>query len=179
IRGVLRHRAFYHLCKIKQVYAENVTKEKLQEVEQSIATLLGSEAKDTGKGTSSGNISKIFFRDIILGPPPARDAICESEKDGVVSKIFNHVKIDRFTGGAIDGALFSERVLYGGTLPLTMEYHPSGNEADPDAKKAFLEALKDLANGLLPLGAASAKGHGFFTADFNEQEAKKWLSLEN
>ena len=36
-------------------------------------------------------------------------------------KILNHVSIDRFTGGAIDGALFSEKATYGKDTEFTTE----------------------------------------------------------
>ena len=88
----------------------------------------------------------------------------DKEKD---AKVFEHVSIDRFTGGAIDGALFQEKAV-AKRDQFTIEILLKKGACD-DAKKAFERALKDVACGRLPLGGATTKGHGFFKG-----EAKKY-----
>lgn len=77
-------------------------------------------------------------------------------------KVFNHVKIDRFTGGAIDGALFQEKAFHS-TNPIEFDiWVESSVFKNEKIKKAFVASLNDLIAGNLPLGGMTTKGHGFF-----------------
>lgn len=76
-------------------------------------------------------------------------------------KIFNHVKIDRFTGGAVAGALFQEKAYYAPSeIPMTIWVERSALE-DTEIKEAFEATLNDLIAGRMPLGGMTTKGHGF------------------
>ena len=87
-------------------------------------------------------------------------------------KIFNHVAIDRFTGGAIDGALFSEEVSQlveqeGNTFDLKISVqnwkkYLANKEEMTAIEEALENSLKDICRGLLPLGGMTTKGHGVF-----------------
>jgi CRISPR/Cas system CSM-associated protein Csm3 (group 7 of RAMP superfamily) len=84
------------------------------------------------------------------------------------SKIFNHNKIDRFTNGTIDGALFSEKVVYDTkNIKLKIFVNIKAFESDKNIEKAFNLALDAIKNGSLALGGMTTKGHGVF------EEAKK------
>ena len=72
-------------------------------------------------------------------------------------------RIDRFTGGAMDGALFNEKVSAGQqvfTLTLLVEKSAFAVTYVKDALEA---AICDLITGMLPLGGAVNRGHGVFT----------------
>ena len=75
-------------------------------------------------------------------------------------KIFDHVKIDRFTGGAIDSALYNEKV-NGQKDKWDIEI-VLADKLDNHIKKAFEDTLNDLCRGLLPLGGKVNRGHGIF-----------------
>ncbi len=79
------------------------------------------------------------------------------------SKIFNHVAIDRFTGGGIDGALFQERVSTSNKFTLTFLVNKTAFDI-PNVQKAWEAALDDLKSGQLQLGGHTTKGHGVFKA---------------
>ena len=69
--------------------------------------------------------------------------------------LFNHNKIDRFTGGTIDTALFKEKVLH---LPeVTFKFKYKNNIWE---NKFLKEAINDLEKGMLPIGGKVNKGHG-------------------
>lgn len=68
----------------------------------------------------------------------------------------NRIKIDRFTGGVIDGALFDEEPIYGGQVQITMEVR----DPQPGEAGLLLLVLKDLLTGDLPMGGTSAVGRG-------------------
>ena len=80
-------------------------------------------------------------------------------------KVFNHVKIDRFTGGAIDGALFQEKVVrFEEEIDIDI-YVDRQALQDEAVKKAFEQAMEDVKTGALPLGGQSSKGHGIFEGE--------------
>lgn len=80
-------------------------------------------------------------------------------------KVFNHTKIDRFTGGTIDGALFQEKaVRYQNPVTIDIWVDKKAFEEDADVKKAFEDTLNDIKSGNLQLGGNSGKGHGVFKA---------------
>lgn len=74
----------------------------------------------------------------------------------------DHVSLDRFTQGPIDGRLFDEAVL-GSKLRLAVELIVDATEADPPSKAALASALADLVAGRLWVGAAGSRGHGAMT----------------
>ena len=96
------------------------------------------------------------------------------KKDEEKEKSLNHVAIDRFTGGAIDGALFSEKVIYGKpenseTFPysITLKINKKAF-LDKMVKPALIEVFKDITSGMLPLGGGVNRGHGVFTGKVYE-----------
>lgn len=118
-----------------------------------VAYLFGTAANQKRQ---QGNIGRVIIEDIYL------------EKDFCEPHVFNHVKIDRLTGGAYDGALFQEKALYTEqSIDFKIVFYaPADNEKKPDQydkmKEAFEAALSDIKNELLPLGGAVTKGYGFF-----------------
>jgi len=80
--------------------------------------------------------------------------------------IFYHNKIDRYTGGTIDSALFSERVLSIDEISLCIKYKEGID------LKYFEMALTDLKMGMLPLGGLVNKGHGVFVENNTTENEK-------
>jgi CRISPR/Cas system CSM-associated protein Csm3 (group 7 of RAMP superfamily) len=72
---------------------------------------------------------------------------------------FDHVSIDRFTQGPIDGRLFREVTLFKGG-PLKVALAVDLGDASEDLIAPLRAALEDLCSGRLALGAASSRGHG-------------------
>ena len=78
-------------------------------------------------------------------------------------KIFNHVKIDRFTSGTIDGALFQEKATqYKNKIDLNIWVDEQAFEGGEIIKVAFEKTLQDILTGNLQLGGNANKGHGAF-----------------
>jgi CRISPR/Cas system CSM-associated protein Csm3 (group 7 of RAMP superfamily) len=101
---------------------------------------------------NDGQRGNVLFSDIFL-----------SDKDKSKQKLLNHVAIDRFTGGAIDGALFSEEVAASKEQFNLKIFVKEG--VNPDYLKAFECALEDLRSGMLPLGGGTMRGHGCFNGE--------------
>ena len=158
VKGALAHRTAYHYNKLKGCFADGKSAEELQEhvgkKNEAVKLLFGSEGDNRGKNKKRGNI---LISDIIKIPTE------ELEK-----KVLNHVKIDRFTGGAVSGALFSEEVLYSPETSFKLELLLYQDAITEDKKnkekilKAFETALTDLCKGYLPLGGGVNRGNGTF-----------------
>ena len=157
VKGALSHRVAFHYNKIKEVFADDPNvkiEEHTGNNNKAVQTLFGYTTKNEKK-TVRGNI---LISDVIQ----KRDK--EQEKNSKQTKILNHVSIDRFTGGAIDGALFTEEVSYGNDEIYTLTFKvKNGILNDDSIRQAFEAALFDIAKGMLPLGGGTNRGHGCFT----------------
>ena len=142
IKGALRHRTLFHLRKIKQDSDGKIKDETLAE-------LFGLEA---GHKSDNGQVGSLIINDIFI----------EKDTSQIQVKQMMHNKIDRFTGGTIDGALFSEELIYNEPLNCEIYLKPKYDQIDSEIKQAFELALRDLGEGRLALGAGSSKGHGYF-----------------
>lgn len=120
--------------------------------------MFGSEGERADGKMVDQKRGNVLFSDII-------------ENKNTIDKIVNHVSIDRFTGGAIDGALFTEKTIYGKNQEFdTYIYVNKTAFHDEKIKAAFENALKDLCTGLLPLGGGVNRGNGTFTGNFTIAE---------
>lgn len=142
IKGAIAHRTTYHYNTLKKLFIGGEEKPR-----ESISEIFGSKAdKDEG---SKG---KILFADVY--------------QDKKETKVFDHVKIDRFTGGAMDGALFQEKTVASDTsfeVEILVE-----KEINETCIKAFEHTLDDICSGMLPLGGSVNKGHGVFTGKWSK-----------
>lgn len=149
VKGAIAHRTAFHFNKLKERWAESGNA-LCGNNNEAIKALFGFEAKD-----ENGKRGHVIIDDQYLEDSEVKN-----------HKIFNHVAIDRFTGGAFDGALFSEKVskLTDDTqkLKIVIQVEKVPIE-DPQIFEAFEAALKDICKGLLPLGGMTTKGHGIFT----------------
>jgi CRISPR/Cas system CSM-associated protein Csm3 (group 7 of RAMP superfamily) len=105
---------------------------------------------------------------------PSKVTVHASKLKGGNYFTVTRVKIDRFTGGASDGALFTERPYAGGTTTLTIEY-PKDDKA---IEELFSLALDAMDKGLLTLGGETAVGRGVFRLDKSKGGVKKDSATE-
>ena len=162
VKGALSHRTAFYYNKIDDFYADGKSKEEIEAHtgtnNEAVRLLFGCEGDEKGEGKQRGNV---IFSDMYI----------QTAQD----KVLNHVAIDRFTGGAIDGALFAEKAAYWHSdnqddYPLRLEIlideksieKMDKNNAKENALQAFYLALNDLCNGLLPLGGGVNRGNGVF-----------------
>ncbi len=170
VKGALAHRTAFHYNRIDSFFADGKTKEEIEahtgSNNEAVRLLFGCEGDEKGEGKQRGNV---IFSDMYI--KTAQD------------KVLNHVAIDRFTGGAIDGALFAEKAAYWkgrqqDDYPLKLEILLDENNIKKSINKhnenstkklsyqkvfdAFDAALTDLCEGRLPLGGSVNRGHGIF-----------------
>ena len=141
IKGAIRHRVAYHYNCLTSRFVDD---DSAYESDESPAiTALFGYAKD-----NESRAGILAFQDIYL----------ETQKQQVLM----HNKIDKFTGGVINGALFSENVLWHTSIKIKLDVVNPDKVTDPDIKLALHKSLTDLANGWLPLGASASRGLGVF-----------------
>ena len=156
VKGAVAHRTAFYYNQDRGVFADMLDndKDKIRQATKrnaAVVALFGSEGDQQGaKGKRRGHV---FVSDIV-----------REQKPGTQPKILNHVKIDRFTGGAIDGALYDEEPLYAKAeeLVLTFTLLPDEETKKEHVVEAFEEALKDVCRGMLPLGGSVNHGSGCF-----------------
>lgn len=143
VKGAIAHRTAFHYNRLQEIFAGEVSvDEHVGECNVAVRELFG----------SSSNLKK--------GDGGLRGRVISSDlyKKATREVILQHVAIDRFTGGAIDGALFNERVCATDSWELSLYL----NQADfsPNVVEAFEAALRDITTGYLPLGGGVMRGHG-------------------
>lgn len=92
-----------------------------------------------------------------------------------------HNRIDRFTGGVIQGALFEQELLWQPPLTLTLTIMDIENlRQNPVLLNALDATLEDLASGALPLGANGSRGQGSLigTNAIQWSDQSQWLARE-
>ena len=156
VKGALSHRTAFHFNKLVHKYADMLTDEEqirdyIGKNNVAVKALFGSEGDSVGEKILNKKRGNVLMSDIIEEAP-------------LSTKVLNHVSIDRFTGGAIDGALFNEEILYakGHTYNLKLMVNHAAFTEDELVKTAFEDALKDLCSSMLPLGGGVNRGNGCF-----------------
>lgn len=183
IKGALAHRTAFHYNKLKKRFSDELFPILGKDNAVKLYTGPGNKAVNElfglGAGFEWGSGINEKVKNI---PPPEYDEFGDARRGKVIiddmyyskdqvenDKIFNHVAIDRFTGGAMDGALFSEKVsrLKEGIIELNIYLDKTFTEDDLTLQ-AFENALLDITKGLLPLGGMTTKGHGIFTGSLSK-----------
>lgn len=144
VKGALRHRVAFHFNRLTGRWA--ISADAVAAIikdSKEVDDLFGYQSEDGGM-TVPG---RVFFSDVIEAK--------------VEQKLLNHVSIDRFTGGAIDGALFTEQVDYAPEQRFKLEIKIKG-ALEGKLKEAFETALDDICEGRLPLGGGVNRGNGIF-----------------
>ncbi|MBJ7556671.1 RAMP superfamily CRISPR-associated protein [Marinomonas spartinae] len=157
IKGAIAHRTLYHCNRLKGQFADQLTDELFisaatREHHSELTDLLG-YAKNEG---DEGGVGKLLIDDIYL------------PENAPTTQLW-HNRIDRFTGGVIDGALFTEEVLFEPELEFDLTLLDANSLSDL-AQQALKATLDDLCHGRLPLGAAGSRGLGSFTGEYHWAE---------
>ncbi len=85
----------------------------------------------------------------------------ESRISDETTIVLSRNAIDRFSGGTVEGALFTERICYGGNTELVIGWRSKDKMRDREMR-ALAAALTDLHFGLLAVGGETSIGRGLF-----------------
>ncbi len=157
IKGAVSHRtAFYYNLKQKRYADKKEGFEKLEDIvgenNEAIKAIFGHK-KELKEKNELGQKGNIYISDCFM-----------EDKDS--TKVFDHVSIDRFTGGAIEGALFQEKTI-ADDREYTLEIILNKN-IDKEYIEVFENALTDICKGQLALGGLTTKGHGIFSGKLDK-----------
>lgn len=166
VKGALAHRTAFHYNALTGVFADDMDTEALAAWDKTehcpgVRALFGFvAAQKPAEGQGAARAGCLYIDD-------ARIVIGAGE-----FKRLMHVAIDQFTGGARHGMLFEEQMVATGR-EIELEIRLDQERLDDacrlegiepaTVRKALSRALDDIATGMLPLGAASGRGHGVFT----------------
>ena len=157
VKGALSHRTAFYYNQSQEIYSDKLNKEEFNnyvaENNNAVKAIFGHK-KEMPDDVELGQKGKILISD------------CFEKAEENSTKTFDHVSIDRFTGGAIDGALFNEKTIAQRDewdIEILLE-----NDVKQEFKDAFEKALKDVCTGMLALGGATTKGHGVFCGTLEE-----------
>ena len=159
VKGALAHRTAYHWNKLKKRFVDNDGEKPMTgDACPAVEAIFGKAGQDSDKDIKCGNI---MLSDVIISAGQKTEG----------EKIMNHVAIDRFTGGTMDGALFTEKVTngLGREIQLTVDVRKDSIQ-DEDISKAVELALQDIVDGLLPLGGGVNRGNGTFVGTLSKEE---------
>jgi len=152
IKGALSHRTAFYYNKAIDATIESGNA-KVGENNDAVKAIFGHK-KEFVDDKELGQKGKILISDCF-------------KNDNNQTKTFDHVAIDRFTGGAMDGALFQEK-----TIADDREYKIEillEKNIEEKYIKAFQDALNDICIGMLPLGGMTTKGHGSFCGNWSKK----------
>jgi CRISPR/Cas system CSM-associated protein Csm3 (group 7 of RAMP superfamily) len=160
IKGALAHRTTFHANRRSGRWAGQTGEQTPLET---VTALFGQALDD-----DSGHAGCVHVADSVLLPTQPHRAQTQP-----------HVRLDRFTGGAWNGALFSESLVHQGSVRLdlrldTARLHAMG-QAQAHELRALADAMLDLGEGRLSLGAGTARGLGRFRFD-NPAQAQAALA---
>ena len=156
VKGALSHRTAFQYN--KEMLKEGKDHTKVDENNDAVKAIFGHKkemAED--KKTELGQKGKILISDCF-------------KEDREETKVFDHVAIDRFTGGGIDGALFQEKTIAknGDNDWYELEILVEKSLENREYIEAFEKALDDVCSGMLALGGATTKGHGVFSGTWSK-----------
>lgn len=176
VKGALADRVAFHAHRHAGRFIENaVTKGDgwLVSESKSVALMEYDKSLDTPEvqalfgavgGSKGARAGRLVVDDAWLARPDSNGAMSVT-----------HNVIDRFTGGVREHLLFTEEVLFKPLIKL--EFRVRQAEAIPtSARRALREAIDDLLSGLLPLGASSTRGNGFFFGEAVWSDGGRWIN---
>lgn len=153
IKGAIAHRMAYHWNRLMGKFVNNgeaITSEK----NPATIAIFGTTIDEGDINPSRGHA---IFSDVFLHTKEP--------------KVLPHIKIDKFTGGVQDGALFQEKVSTSAQEEFFEEIYVEKDAlADSMIRKALEKSLQDICDGLLPLGGGTNRGHGIFTGSLKIEE---------
>ena len=143
VRGPLLHRTLFHWCRLAEEWAgKGDAGETLKKARHKLEPLFGFVADGKPEDGRAAQASPLIVEDVRL----TVRAVVPIE----------HIRIDRFTGGVVQGALYSQELIETATLAVALHIDAKKLSLIDDAlRTAFVAALRDLAEGRLALGAKS------------------------
>lgn len=160
VKGALRHRVAFHYNRLAGQFEDSINLIADTDKNKAVKAIFGYEVNEDGNKKCERG--EAIFSDVIEHIESCYDDM-----------ILNHVAIDRFTGGAISGMLYNEKVNYIKDKTHIFELKILiKNDIGSDIIKALEYAIEDICKGRLPLGGGVNRGHGIFKGEYSIKEFK-------
>ncbi len=163
LKGALRHRARFHNHVLNGYFADiHMRREDLDPFGRDLSTKSDAVIELFGVVTAEGS-------DDEASAQPGRVVLDEIHLDSEPpQQVVQHVSLDRFTQGPLDGHLFAEQVNWklGPAEPqsiVTKVHVRRANDISNKARQVLRRTLDDLVEGRLQIGAGSGRGHGWMS----------------
>lgn len=88
------------------------------------------------------------------------ETVIDNVKQSIIDRVQTRIKIDRFTGGTMAGALLQEKALWQKDNEPTITINMQIRDYEPWEPALFMFILKDLVTGDLPIGGEKSIGRG-------------------
>jgi CRISPR/Cas system CSM-associated protein Csm3 (group 7 of RAMP superfamily) len=168
VKGALSHRIAFHANRFSEQprWADDMPEVELKTYDKSescdaVRELFGF-ANDSSGSDQVGEAGRVLIDDAYR------------EFSNADLQMIMHNSIDRFSGSVRDHMLFSEEMVWGKGIELQLTIKKD-DKISSVAKQALQQALADLYEGRLALGAGVSKGHGLFTGTIKWSDDGKWI----
>ncbi len=169
VKGALAHRVAFHANRLSATprWADDMDENALKTYDKSedcaeVMQLFGMANNEERDAKDKGQVGRVLIDD-------AYQTFSTADL-----QIIMHNSIDRFSGSVRDHMLFSEEMVWGKDVNLQLSVKKDSAISDV-AKQALQQALNDLCQGRLALGAGVSKGHGFFIGTITWSDGGKWI----
>jgi CRISPR/Cas system CSM-associated protein Csm3 (group 7 of RAMP superfamily) len=116
-----------------------------------------------GEDTADAFLSRVFGDVSGARGVASKIEFSQSEVKGSRPINLTRTAIDRFTGGAANEKLFTNRLAFGGTTTLSIRWRKSLSDADKKLLASLVDVcIADLCDGTLAVGGMTATGSGMF-----------------
>ncbi|WMP16519.1 RAMP superfamily CRISPR-associated protein [Thiothrix lacustris] len=172
VKGALSHRIAFHANRFSEQprWADDILDEQSENYQ-----------KDYDKSVHCDEVKQLFG---FANDSSGKDQVGEAGRvliddayqtfSSTDLQIIMHNSIDRFSGSVRDHMLFSEEMVWGKGIELQLTIKKD-DKISSVAKQALQQALADLYEGRLALGAGVSKGHGLFTGTIKWSDDGKWI----
>lgn len=168
-------------------YTTKVTEGETQPDAEQLTCILSEDGREIPyiPGTSWAGAFRHHMERLIPGCTEEYFGSCEKRSlvrfsesfiKGATPKVITRNAVDRFTGGVVDNALFTEKMWYGGRTVLSMEI-PA--ETTPEFRQALAASLVDFHMGVLAVGGLTSVGRGIFEGERLEINGASLTVSEN
>ncbi|MGB3916487.1 hypothetical protein J9253_12495 [Thiothrix litoralis] len=169
VKGALSHRIAFHANRFSEQprWADDMTEDELKIYDKSehceaVKELFGFANDEQREDKYKGQAGRVLIDDAYR------------EFSNTDLQMIMHNSIDRFSGSVRDHMLFSEEMVWGKGIELQLTIKKD-DKISSVAKQALQQALADLYEGRLALGAGVSKGHGLFTGTIKWSDDGKWI----
>lgn len=179
LKGALSDRIAFHAHRHAGRFVENATPmgwldtgpsgsdaESLARYDKNLDVPEVQELFGTIGGREGARAGRLILEDVWLSVPGEKNA----------ARVTHNV-IDRFTGGVREHLLFTEEVLFQPEIEFRLLVRQP-QAIGSGARHALRDAIDDLVTGLLPLGAASTRGNGYFFGEARWSDDGLWIQGE-